>query len=115
MKVAQANLNRTQAGAKRGEIAAQKAAIASLEAQRQGDINAQAATIERFQAGVRNAQAEDERYQQLNQQGAISASQRDSKRLNLETVQNKPARSTGTFKSYPINQPATDQRSHSKT
>ncbi|WP_375453083.1 ABC exporter membrane fusion protein [uncultured Nostoc sp.] len=87
VKVAQANLNRTQAGAKRGEIAAQKAAIASLEAQRQGDINAQAATIERFQAGVHNAQAEDERYQQLNQQGAISASQRDSKRLNLETVQ----------------------------
>ncbi|MBN3898563.1 MAG: ABC exporter membrane fusion protein [Nostoc sp. NOS(2021)] len=87
VKVAQANLNRTQAGAKRGEIAAQKAAIASLEAQRQGDINAQAATIERFQAEVRNAQAEDERYQQLSQQGAISASQRDSKRLNLETAQ----------------------------
>ncbi|MBN3890708.1 MAG: ABC exporter membrane fusion protein [Nostoc sp. JL31] len=87
VKVAQANLNRTQAGAKRGEITAQKAAIARLEAERQGDINAQAATIERFQAQVRNAQAEDERYQQLYQQGAISASQRDSKRLNLETAQ----------------------------
>ncbi|MEH2230742.1 MAG: ABC exporter membrane fusion protein [Nostoc sp.] len=87
VKVAQANLNRTQAGAKRGEIAAQKAAIARLEAERQGDINAQAATIERFQAQLRNAQAEDERYQQLYQQGAISASQRDSKRLNLETAQ----------------------------
>ncbi|MBN3924761.1 ABC exporter membrane fusion protein [Nostoc sp. NMS4] len=87
VKVAQANLNRTQAGAKRGEIAAQKAAIARLEAERQGDINAQAATIERFQAEVRNAQAEDERYQQLYQQGAISASQKDSKRLNLETAQ----------------------------
>ncbi|MDZ8085183.1 MAG: ABC exporter membrane fusion protein [Nostoc sp. DedQUE12b] len=87
VKVAQANLNRTQAGAKRGEIAAQKAAIARLEAERQGDINAQAAAIERFQAEVRNAQAEDERYQQLYQQGAISASQRDSKRLNLETAQ----------------------------
>ncbi len=87
VKVAQANLNRTQAGAKRGEITAQKAAIARLEAERQGDINAQAATIERFQAEVRNAQAEDERYQQLDQQGAISASQRDSKRLNLETAQ----------------------------
>ncbi|MEH2036325.1 MAG: ABC exporter membrane fusion protein [Nostoc sp.] len=87
VKVAQANQNRTQAGAKRGEIAAQKAAIARLEAERQGDINAQAATIERFQAQVRNAQAEDERYQQLYQQGAISASQRDSKRLNLETAQ----------------------------
>ncbi|MEH2206448.1 MAG: ABC exporter membrane fusion protein [Nostoc sp.] len=87
VKVAQANLNRTQAGAKRGEIAAQKAAIARLEAERQGDINAQAATIERFQAEVRNAQAEDERYQRLYQQGAISASQRDNKRLNLETAQ----------------------------
>lgn len=87
VKVAQANLNRTQAGAKRGEIAAQKAAIARLQAERQGDINAQAAIIERFQAQVRNAQAEDERYQQLYQQGAISASQRDSKRLNLETAQ----------------------------
>ncbi|MBN3943068.1 MAG: ABC exporter membrane fusion protein [Nostoc sp.] len=87
VKVAQANLNRTQAGAKRGEIAAQKAAIARLEAERQGNINAQAATIERFQAEVRNAQAEDERYQQLYQQGAISASQRDSKHLNLETSQ----------------------------
>ncbi|MBN3906244.1 MAG: ABC exporter membrane fusion protein [Nostoc sp. NMS1] len=87
VKVAQANLNRTQAGAKHGEIAAQKAAIARLEAERQGDINTQAATIERFQAEVQNAQAEDERYQQLYQQGAISASQRDSKRLNLETAQ----------------------------
>ncbi|WP_375500364.1 ABC exporter membrane fusion protein [uncultured Nostoc sp.] len=87
VKVAQANLNRTQAGAKPGEIAAQKAAIARTEAERQGDINAQAATTERFQAEVRNAQAEDERYQQLYQQGAISASQRDNKRLNLETAQ----------------------------
>ncbi|MEH1895597.1 MAG: ABC exporter membrane fusion protein [Nostoc sp.] len=87
VKVAQANLNRTQAGAKRGEIAAQKAALARTEAERQGNINAQAATIERFQAQLRNAQAEDERYQQLYQQGAISASQRDSKRLNLETAQ----------------------------
>ncbi|MEH2219678.1 MAG: ABC exporter membrane fusion protein [Nostoc sp.] len=87
VKVAQANLNRTQAGAKRGEIAAQKAAIARTEAERQGNINAQAATIERFQAQLRNAQAEDERYQQLYQQGAISASQWDSKRLNLETAQ----------------------------
>ncbi|MFS0513831.1 ABC exporter membrane fusion protein [Nostoc sp. UIC 10607] len=87
VKVAQANLNRIQAGAKRGEIAAQKAAIARLEAERQGNINTQVATIERFQAEVRNAQAEDERYQQLYQKGAISASQRDNKRLSLETAQ----------------------------
>ncbi|WP_341531241.1 ABC exporter membrane fusion protein [Nostoc sp. UHCC 0302] len=87
VKVAQANLNRTQAGAKRGEIAAQQAEIARLEAERQGDINTQVATIARLQATVRNAEAEDQRYQALYQQGAISASQRDSKRLNLETAQ----------------------------
>ncbi|MBX9256122.1 ABC exporter membrane fusion protein [Desmonostoc muscorum CCALA 125] len=87
VKVAQANLNRTQAGAKRGEISAQKAAIARLKAERQGDIDSQAATIAKFQAEVENAQAENERYQQLYEQGAISASQRDSKRLNLATAQ----------------------------
>ncbi|MFN6539718.1 MAG: ABC exporter membrane fusion protein [Nostoc sp. EkiNYC01] len=87
VKVAQANLNRTQAGAKRGEISAQKAAIARLKAERLGDIDSQAATIAKFQAEVENAQAENERYQQLYEQGAISASQRDSKRLNLATAQ----------------------------
>jgi HlyD family secretion protein len=87
VKVAQANLNRTQAGAKPGEINAQKAAIARLKAERLGNIDAQTATIAKFQAEVENAQIEDERYQQLYQQGAISASQRDSKRLNWQTAQ----------------------------
>ncbi|NDJ20120.1 biotin/lipoyl-binding protein [Nostoc sp. B(2019)] len=87
VKVAQANLMRTQAGAKRGEIAAQQAAIARLKAESQGDINAQTATIERLQATMRNAEAEEQRYQTLYEKGAISASQRDSKRLNLETAQ----------------------------
>ncbi len=87
VKVAQANLNRTQAGAKRGEITAQKAAIARLKAERLGDIDAQTATIAKFQAELQNAQAENQRYEQLYQQGAISASQLDSKRLNLQTAQ----------------------------
>nr|WP_225225836.1 biotin/lipoyl-binding protein [Komarekiella delphini-convector] len=87
VKVAQANLMRTQAGAKRGEIAAQQAAIARLKAERQGSINAQTATIERLQATVHNAEAEEQRYQTLYEKGAISASQRDSKRLTLETAQ----------------------------
>lgn len=87
VKVAQANFNRTQAGAKPGEITAQKAAIGRLKAERFGDIDTQAATIAKFQAEVDNAQVEDERYEQLYQQGAISASQRDSKRLNLKTAQ----------------------------
>jgi HlyD family secretion protein len=87
VKVAQANLVRVQAGAKPGEITAQKATIARLAAERQGDIEAQMASLERLQAEVLNAQSENQRYQELYAAGAISASQRDSKRLNLETTQ----------------------------
>ncbi|GBE93098.1 ABC exporter membrane fusion protein [Nostoc cycadae] len=87
VKVAQANLNRIQAGAKRGEVAAQTAKIASLEAERQGNIASQALTVSRLQAEVENAVIENNRYQILFKEGAISISQRDSKRLNLETAQ----------------------------
>ncbi|GAX34293.1 ABC exporter membrane fusion protein [Nodularia sp. NIES-3585] len=87
VKVEQANFNRIKAGAKRGEVLAQKATIARLEAERQGDIAAQETTVARLQAEVRNAAAEEQRYQGLYEAGAISASQRDSKRLTLETAQ----------------------------
>ncbi|WP_414576132.1 ABC exporter membrane fusion protein [Anabaena sp. CCY 9402-a] len=87
VKVAQANLNRTKAGAKRGEVAAQQAIIARLRAEGKGDIAAQAATVARLQAEVQNAEIENQRYQSLYQQGAISASQSDSQRLQLETAQ----------------------------
>ncbi|WP_066382425.1 ABC exporter membrane fusion protein [Anabaena sp. CA = ATCC 33047] len=87
VKVAQANLNRIKAGAKRGEVTAQQATIARLEIEAKGDIAAQTATVARLQAEVENAQVEEQRYQQLYQEGAISASQRDSKRLSLETAQ----------------------------
>ncbi|AFY36139.1 ABC exporter membrane fusion protein [Calothrix sp. PCC 7507] len=86
VKVAQANLAKTQAGAKPGQITAQKAVIDRLKAERQGDIATQLATIERLQAQVQNAATENNRYQQLYQQGAISASQQDNKRLTLESA-----------------------------
>ncbi|QIR41390.1 ABC exporter membrane fusion protein [Tolypothrix sp. PCC 7910] len=86
VKVAQANLAKTQAGAKRGEILAQQAAIARLAAERKGNIAAQIATVEGLQAQVDNASVENSRYQQLYEQGAISASQKDSKRLTLESA-----------------------------
>ncbi|MBW4644671.1 MAG: ABC exporter membrane fusion protein [Goleter apudmare HA4340-LM2] len=86
VKVAQANLAKIQAGAKRGQITAQQAVIDRLKAERQGDIEAQAATMARLQAQVQNAEAEDKRYQQLYQEGAISASQQESKRLTLESA-----------------------------
>jgi HlyD family secretion protein len=104
VRVKQANLKKVQAGAKRGEIAAQQAqverlkaqwqgdktvqaeAIARLKAQWQGDKIAQQATMRKLEAELKNAQAEYKRYQQLYSEGAISMSSFDSKRLSLDTA-----------------------------
>lgn len=87
VKVAEANLAQVRAGAKRGEIEAQRSEIARLEAQYRGDIEAQAATVSRLESELENAQIEYSRYETLYREGAESASQRDSKRLTLETAQ----------------------------
>lgn len=104
VRVKQANLKKVQAGAKRGEIAAQQAqverlkaqwqgdktvqaeAIARLKAQWEGDKIAQQATMRKLEAELNNAQAEYKRYQQLYSEGAISMSSFDSKRLSLDTA-----------------------------
>ena len=87
VRVAQANLAQVKAGAKRGEIEAQKAVIARIEAERSNDIAAQEAIVARLEAELKNAQVEDQRYQKLYAEGALSASQRDSKELIVETDQ----------------------------
>ncbi|MDZ8241577.1 MAG: ABC exporter membrane fusion protein [Nostoc sp. ChiQUE01a] len=87
VKVAQAKLAITKAGAKTGEINAQRAEIARLSAQRQGDIDAQAATVARLTSELTNAQTQYNRYQSLYQEGAISAADRDTRQLTLETTQ----------------------------
>ncbi|MBD2596907.1 ABC exporter membrane fusion protein [Nostoc spongiaeforme FACHB-130] len=103
VRVAQARLDQVKAGAKTGEIQAQRAnverlqaqsvgdfigqreAIARIEAQWEGDRIAQAASIRKLEAELRNAQVEYERYQKLYTEGAISNSAFDSKRLIVET------------------------------
>ncbi len=87
VRVAQAKLTQVRAGAKTGEIQAQRSEIAQLDAERVGDLNTQSATIARLEAEVQNAQVEYQRYASLYQNGAISASQRDSKQLALTTTQ----------------------------
>ncbi|MBR8839061.1 MAG: ABC exporter membrane fusion protein [Stigonema ocellatum SAG 48.90 = DSM 106950] len=87
VQVAQAKLAQVKAGAKTGEIDAQKAAIAQLQSQLKGEVTAQQATIARLQAELENAQTENNRYQQLYQQGAVAASIADSKRLQMNTFQ----------------------------
>lgn len=87
LQVAKAKLAQVKSGAKTGDVNAQKAAIANLASQLKGDIASQAATINRIQAEVDNAQTENTRYQQLKKEGAISASTADTKALQLKTAQ----------------------------
>ncbi|OWY67224.1 HlyD family secretion protein [cyanobacterium TDX16] len=87
VRVAQAKLAQVRAGAKTGEIKAQEATIARIQAEIAGETSTQNATIARYQAEVSNALAEYNRFLQLYRQGAISASNIDSRRLTLETAQ----------------------------
>jgi HlyD family secretion protein len=86
MKLVQAKIAQVKAGASLGEIEAQKANIERIEAQLQGDKVVQLANIRELQAQLQNFVAEYQRYRQLLQEGAISYSMLDSKRLNVETV-----------------------------
>jgi HlyD family secretion protein len=104
VKVAQADLAIIKAGAKRGDINAQVANLQRFKAELEGEIVAneadvarlqaqlstesleKQATTERLQAELRNATSEFKRYQQLAQQGVISASELDSRRLTLDTA-----------------------------
>lgn len=87
VKVAQSRLAQVKAGAKSGEISAQKAEITRLEAELAGEMATQRAAIARYQAEVNNARAEYDRFQMLYREGAESASKLDNKRLILETAQ----------------------------
>jgi HlyD family secretion protein len=86
VRIIQTKIAQIQAGVKRGEITAQQAIIDRLVAESQGDIDTQKATLGKLQAELLNAEAENNRYQELYREGAISASQRDSKSLNVETA-----------------------------
>jgi HlyD family secretion protein len=104
LQIARANLAKVKAGAQTGEIQAQKAAIARLEAQLRGEIVAQEATVARLlaelqgqreilQATVARTQAEQlnalgdyQRYQSLYDSGAISAQELERRRLSAQTT-----------------------------
>ncbi|MBD1912718.1 MULTISPECIES: ABC exporter membrane fusion protein [unclassified Leptolyngbya] len=87
VRSAQARLAQVQAGAKSGEVQAQQAAIVRLQAELDGARGIQAATLARLEAEYQNAQVEYNRYQQLYQEGAVSQSALDSRRLTATTAQ----------------------------
>ncbi len=105
LKVAEANLALVKAGAKTGEITAQKAEVARLKAELQGklvtneaeiarlqarlrtEIAEKQATIDRLQAELNNAESDFQRYQKLATDGVISDSELDSRHLKVKTAQ----------------------------
>ena len=97
VNIAQANLERVQAGAKRGDINAQASAINRLEAELRGQIASQEAAIARLTAELDNARVEYDRYQQLFNDGAISAQERDTRRLRVDTVSQQLAEARETL------------------
>ncbi len=104
VQLAKAKLAQVRAGAKIGNINAQKAKIINLKAELQGQITLQKATIKRFEADFqgeketeeavlkrliaqwRNAETECRRYETLFKAGAITTSEYDSKCLAAETA-----------------------------
>ncbi|MEM1292722.1 MAG: ABC exporter membrane fusion protein [Cyanobacteria bacterium P01_H01_bin.162] len=87
VRIAQAQLDQVEAGVKTGELQAQEAEIARFRAEEAGTLATQQATINRLAAEVENARLEYQRYESLYQQGAISASERDTKKLTYDTAQ----------------------------
>ncbi|MDB9450042.1 ABC exporter membrane fusion protein [Dolichospermum circinale] len=85
VKVAQSQLAQVKAGAKTGSIEAQRQKVASLEVNLQGQITTQKAKIERLKAEFSNAKYEFQRYENLHQEGAVSTSLLDNKRLTMDT------------------------------
>lgn len=85
--VVQAELAQVRAGAKSGEIEAQQAEIGRLQAELAGETRRQQATLASLEAEVNNTRSEYNRYQSLYQEGAISASQFDQRRLAFQKSQ----------------------------
>ncbi|MDJ0691338.1 MAG: response regulator [Xenococcaceae cyanobacterium MO_188.B32] len=96
-EVAQSRLEKVKAGAKQGAIGSRQAAIANLEAELAGEIQTQQATIAKLVAELDNARTEWQRNQQLFNEGAISASELDSKKLTLETSRERLNEARATF------------------
>lgn len=93
VSTARAQLAKVLAGAKSGDVNAQKANIIRLTAELNGGVATQEAEIRRISADLSNAQIERDRFQNLYSKGAVSKSEFDSKQLRFETVQNQLSQS----------------------
>ena len=115
VKVAQADLAIVRAGTKRGDVNAQAARLNRIQAELEGELLAnnadiarlqaqletekreKQAEIDRNQAQLQNAASEFQRYEQLAQDGVISDSDLDSRRLTLDTARNSLAAARSSY------------------
>jgi HlyD family secretion protein len=84
---AKARLAQLKAGAKEGEIKAQEAVILKLEEEEKGKILEQSQIIQAIACEKAFRGSEYNRYQQLFNSGALSASELEAKRLALQTAE----------------------------
>lgn len=89
VQIARTRRAQVRAGAKSGDLQAQRAEITRLESARISDINAKQATLARLSAEVENARTDYQRYETLYRRGAISASERDARQLTYTTAQRR--------------------------
>ena len=87
IEIARARLAQVQAGAKQGDIAAQRSQVERFQIEQANAVAAKRANVARLEAELTNAQLESHRYQRLYEEGAVSVSLRDSKQLLTDTVQ----------------------------
>ncbi|MDX2271464.1 MAG: HlyD family efflux transporter periplasmic adaptor subunit [Cyanobacteriota bacterium] len=85
-QMAKATLAQVEAGAKEGEIRAQAATIERIRMDTQNQIDGQKATVEQLAAELIKAQVDQRRYEDLYQAGAIAASERDRYGLAVITT-----------------------------
>lgn len=86
VRIAERKLALVKAGAKRGEIEAQRLTVAGLRSELTNKLEYQQAEIARLEAYLQFHQRELERYSRLHAEGAISSSLRDSKQLEVSTA-----------------------------
>jgi HlyD family secretion protein len=89
VQIAIARLNQVRAGAKPGAIAAQRAEIDRIKANRAAQLHGQQAVVAEREAELQNAIAEFNRYDSLYQDGAIAAVEKDNKQLARDTAQRR--------------------------
>ncbi len=87
--VARSRLAQVLAGEKFGQIEAQRKKVAEMEAQLFEGIKVQKTVIARQQVEVRKAENDYQRYKSLSQEGAVSAADTETKRLQLEIEKEK--------------------------